>query len=127
MSELKHTPGPWYWREANHSETYADAHSRTLVSSGQQSIQKSNGRPYDKPILVPMAAMRSRDADRLAGIHLEIHGSSENERLVAAAPDLLEACERVLRAIEWSTTEDRMTQDEQADYLAAAIDKAEGE
>lgn len=49
-----------------------------------------------------------------------------NARLIAAAPDLLAACERVLRAIQWAVTDDRMTPGEQADTLCAAISKATG-
>lgn len=40
---------------------------------------------------------------------------------------LITACTRVLRAIEWSVTEDRMTPEEQADELRAAIAKAKGD
>jgi hypothetical protein len=50
-----------------------------------------------------------------------------NAALIAAAPDLLLALERVLMAIEWTCTGDRLTQEQQADLIRAAIAKAKGE
>ncbi len=47
-----------------------------------------------------------------------------NAHLIASAPDLLAACQRVLRAIEWGTTADRMDSTEQAELLRAAIARA---
>lgn len=44
--------------------------------------------------------------------------------LFAGSPELAAACARVLRAIEWSTTGDRMTPEKQADTLRAALVKA---
>ena len=44
------------------------------------------------------------------------------KNLLLAAPDLLAACERVLRAINW---DDHLTADEQAAILRAAIAKAQ--
>ena len=38
--------------------------------------------------------------------------------------DLLTACERILRSIEWSETEDRLTSEEQIEMLQTAIDRA---
>ena len=48
----------------------------------------------------------------------------DTAKLMAAAPDLLAACERVLASIKWGYTEQRLTEDEQAAILQAAIDKA---
>ena len=50
-----------------------------------------------------------------------------NAQLIAAAPELLAACERVLLSIEWGYTVDRMTEEEQASTLRAALAKARGE
>lgn len=47
--------------------------------------------------------------------------------LIAAAPDLLAACKRVLRAIRWGVTADRLDSEDQADILTAAINKAGGD
>ena len=49
-----------------------------------------------------------------------------NAKLISSAPDLLAACERVLRAIDWSVSEDRMSSQEQADLLRSAIAAATG-
>ena len=45
---------------------------------------------------------------------------------VAINADLLAACKRIMGAIEWAATSDRMPSGEQADVLRAAIAKAEG-
>ena len=50
-----------------------------------------------------------------------------NARLISAAPDLLEACERVLRAEEWAVTEDRLDSAERVAILRAAIAKAQAD
>lgn len=39
--------------------------------------------------------------------------------------ELLGACKRVLRALEWSVTEDRLSHDDLIDLLKGAILKAE--
>ena len=49
---------------------------------------------------------------------------SERWRLADAAPEMLAALSRILRAIEWSETADRMTPEEQAGCARAAIAKA---
>jgi len=47
-------------------------------------------------------------------------------RLIAAAPELLAACQRVQRAIYWAETADRLSQDEIDAILVDAIAKATG-
>ena len=59
-------------------------------------------------------------------VFLDRDESRSNVRLIVAAPDLLATCHRILRAIEWSLTEDRMEPEEMADTLRAAIAKVEG-
>ena len=49
---------------------------------------------------------------------------SSQALLLAAAPELLAACKRVLKAIEWVTSEDRLTCVERAQVLREAIAKA---
>jgi hypothetical protein len=44
----------------------------------------------------------------------------------SATPTPLTTCKRILRAIEWSVTDDRMTPKEQAALLRAAIRATEG-
>lgn len=48
------------------------------------------------------------------------------KQLLHAAPDLLRACERLLRAEYWSCGTDRMDREERAALLTAAIAKAKG-
>ena len=45
---------------------------------------------------------------------------------ISALPELLEACKRVLRSIDWATTEDRLSAIQEAQVLRDAIAKAEG-
>jgi len=48
-----------------------------------------------------------------------------NARLIAGSPALLATCKRVLKAIHWGVTDDRMSDEQQAALLKAAIEKAE--
>lgn len=57
----------------------------------------------------------------------EAKREAELLRLRAVNADLLAACERVLRAIEWSSQDDRLRPEEMAAELSIAIDKAKGE
>lgn len=57
-------------------------------------------------------------------VYLSPRNATHIIRCVNAHTDLLAACERVLRAIEWAETSDRMTDAEKADALRAAIEKA---
>lgn len=56
----------------------------------------------------------------------DVRADGEDQRVKDAAPELLAVCERVLLAIEWSTSDERMTPREQARALRAAIAKATG-
>jgi hypothetical protein len=56
---------------------------------------------------------------------LTLEELAANVALAKAAPAMLAACKRVLRAIEWAETADRMEPEEQAALLRAVIDKAE--
>jgi uncharacterized protein (UPF0210 family) len=49
----------------------------------------------------------------------------DNARLVRSAPELLAACKRVLRAVRWAESEDRMEADVMADMLQEVIRNAE--
>lgn len=80
MMESKHTPGPWHWVNGRTDEPYnfADAEGypslRTVKESGEHQLSEW--------IL---------DAEPM------MHGNDEaNAYLIAAAPDLLEACKMLL-------------------------------
>ena len=103
-TQARHTPGPWSLFDG-----------RSSNKNGQQLVLG----PFDEA---------TRSTPWIAWVNETtpaMHQYTPNARLIAAAPELLEACERVLRAIKWSSTDDRMAEDEQADMLRAAIAKAE--
>lgn len=74
----------------------------------------------------PGRAAHARRAIRLAANADIREANRKRDALIAAAPELLAACKRVLRAIVWTTTAERMTPTEQADVLREAILKAGG-
>lgn len=105
MSEATHTPVPWRCDYAGH-----------LYSSGEGYVA----------IITPFTPKEH---------HTEYGGATPKARAnarfivraVNAHEKLVEACKRVLTAIEWSTTADRMESEEQAELLRAALALAEGE
>ena len=94
----EHTPGPY----------------RIGDAGGTIFGPKSNEPAPVTIATLPPASRRVSQSERRA-----------NAQLLAAAPDLLAACRRVLRAIEWSETGDRLAATEQAALLRAAIRAAE--
>ena len=95
MSEAKHTPGPWQSGES-------DDFGPIGITAG----------PFDMPPLPNGIWVQVAKVNR--------HGEQTmaNAKLIAAAPDLLEACRRALDYIADDVTE--------RDILAAAIRKATG-
>lgn len=94
MSDSRHTPGPW------------------TATLGYTPTVKAG----DTLLAAPSAR-----ADDLGGRQLsELHA---NARLIAAAPDLLAACEEALRLLEDQRLYDATTDE----MLRAAIHKAKGE
>jgi hypothetical protein len=97
---MQHTPGPWS--------------KRTTIVCGKEwahMIEQCGHMPH------ATVFDRSGHGD-------DTPESEANARLIAAAPDLLSVAARILRSLEWSATEDRMTNEEQAALLRAAIAKA---
>lgn len=88
-------------------------------------VRDRMGAEYDELWIVDVDYTGKREPRVIA---IVTDGSDRLDRAcrLAAAPDLLAACERVLRSIEWETTEDRLRGYEQCDLLRAAIDKAKG-
>lgn len=66
---MKHTPGPWDVREFR---VFAVKNDRTVASCGQYFNNQDEGANYDE--------------------------NCANARLIAAAPELLAACEQLIRA-----------------------------
>lgn len=73
MSTNKHTPGPWATAPAFPDQVY----SVPEFERAKRETPEAN--PYDESLIVETA------------------GNEANARLIAAAPDLLEACEALLR------------------------------
>ena len=105
-----HTPGPW---EACGATIYSRDGTREIVDGQNTAVavcyseffREVQGVSVSQPRVQPES-----EAETYA-----------NARLIAAAPALLAACRRVLRAVEWCTTDDRLTWEEQASILREAI------
>src|SRR5437868_3901379 len=108
MSDQKYTPGPWKSRIASPSDA-------TLIVAGPA----PDGDGYERICTVRAREDRdySKDDDRALA----------NARLIAAAPDLLEACRLTLQILENLTTEDysRGGDKPARKALEAAVAKAE--
>lgn len=119
MSEAKHTAGPWF----------ADADGRIWRRHPSELYENGGGVAGDKPLAV---AHKGWHRDDEIGYPIDA-----NARLIAAAPELLEALEGILRADEWvsdaSLAQDHELQrrapklhEESMDKARAAIAKAKG-
>jgi len=115
MSEAKHTPGPW---AAKHT------------TGAGWSVKMAKPRPdYTEPD--PVCSMAWWQFDKPGIIDDEISGA--NAKLIAAAPDLLAACEACIAADEMANADGTLGDDMVAAYDAAiaaakaAIAKAKGE
>lgn len=73
--------------------------------------------------------IRNSEGDSLGSVPCTLGDETDaaNGRLMAAAPELLEACSRVLAAMEWSVSADRMDNSEIAALMRTAITSAVGE
>lgn len=112
MSEPKYTPGPWEIREVAHEKT-----------------PYSPRRVYRVEIIAPQYYLgrrtHSRDIAQMVD-YCEWMDHPQNARLIAAAPDLLEACKAMMAWNETFDGEDCEGLSAQIEQLRAAIAKAEG-
>lgn len=103
-----HTPGPWKVRQAD----------RNLGIEMERVVLRSGGSMMDWVATVPMHAI-SGTAERDANAHL-----------IAAAPDLLNACEamrqRITEAMDLERISPAMALEEMSTIVEAAIAKARG-
>lgn len=92
--EAQHTHGPWEWRQP-----YPDAGYYQLVAVGEFGVHPNGSKIY--PVICD---------DVFAGDEyspsIDVHGA--NARLIAAAPQLLEACQAVLNAIKRTSLEGKV-------------------
>ena len=106
----KHTPGSW--EVFGCGQIVASNGTEVVAETPQAFIENRLADPSitDEQVRQWLAEWQSR--------------CKANAKLIAAAPDLAEACKRVLTAIQWSVQSERMTPAEQAATLHAALVKA---
>lgn len=97
MSEKKHTPGEWFTHREGHSTVYVECR----IGGG---------------LIQAVAACRPNAAGR--------EQQEANARLIAAAPELLEALQGILSCVSVRIDDPRI---EKFDAARAAIAKATGE
>jgi len=107
MSELKHTPGPWYWAEDR-------------WHGGYSGLFQDGAGHGDADVVVPQC---ENDGDDGAAWFEEI--TPANARLIAAVPDLLKVCKTAYSLIISPSHVSIDTANEVALELKDAIAKAE--
>jgi hypothetical protein len=109
MSEIKHTPGPWAV-----SPVFISQPAEPALHFGEYQIE--------------LSLMNPEPARRGINLTLPREIAEANARLIAAAPELLEALEHMVSVSNWATT---IQSEEQYDAMIAnaeaAIRKAKGE
>lgn len=106
MSETKHTPGPWHFVEENAGLMHDHGYG---ILFGEP-----DGWGWEKNLYVSVGC--SNNVERKLGVGV----AKANARLIAAAPDLLEALKALLAAIGGEESTDLWCKD-----ARAAIAKAE--
>ena len=104
----KHTPTPAPWIAAERAPYAYDG-------EGDELFIRDDDQEHPQGPFTICTVNRSRRSE-----------SEANAALIAAAPDLLEACEAVLRSTSWEDPVDRLTINEREAILKAAIAKARG-
>lgn len=102
MTEHKHTPGPWYHDDAIGPALGIDRHSKATVGVWAQSrydaaadMDDEDYDPEDEKWLCGAWGVRSEE-------------DIANAKLIAAAPELLEALEGMLRLADAAGASDRI-------------------
>ena len=108
MTKEKWTPGPWHVGPKKATYQVVGDVAERLIELGL-------------PTEIEMASVGHRGG-QAAAIPMD-ESSMANAHLISAAPELLEACERVIDSIEGGAT----TPEESITYVRAAIAKARGE
>jgi hypothetical protein len=103
----KHTPGPWTIERHFHPEEAA-------IPSYLEIVAEARGECRYLCQILPQFEERPTDE------------TLSNARLIAAAPDLLVACQAVLPALEWCHAQGLQTSGA-LEIVRAAIAKAKGE
>lgn len=104
MNRTQHSPGPWTVETREHVHAIQDRNGQDLTY--QDTTPNENH-----------GSITSRSRLKIETL--------ANARLIAAAPDLLDTCQRVLDAIEHNLTHDTLPETRAA--LRAAIAKATGD
>ena len=112
----KHTPGPWF----------SDEHGNVWRRDPDDLYENGGGVAGDKPVAT---AHKGWFGDGFTGYPV-----TDNARLIAAAPELLEACRQIMRWFEVEDDHsqmpefiDRVSLCKQVEFIAAsAIAKATG-
>ncbi|MEA1909712.1 MAG: hypothetical protein U9M89_01645 [Patescibacteria group bacterium] len=114
--QTQHTPGPWVSKTITDAETgQKDVIVGTLTSDPAYN--------FTEAICLEVFHTESQDTTQLPGepyLEMATRLAESNARLMAAAPDLLEACEEALRMIR-NCTENR--QIETIEKIERAIEK----
>ena len=109
MSDKKHTPGPW---EVRADPSHYDSFTTVVAGSGEQR------KGMLRELIVEIGGW--------AGIET----AEANARLIAAAPDLLAACQRLVTLIDesdqWSDVVSGTAMGEIVNEARTAVAKAEG-
>jgi len=108
MTETGHTPGPW---RVFKTDDYGSYRIHEAAREQNEWVSKGYGQMETEE--------EEAEGDRRNEI-AELHDEG-NRRLIQAAPELLAACEAVLR---WQYGDDEISDDEVLNQVAAAVARA---